>query len=99
MLTPEGSLALRLPSPDREGFLTQYKTTLCKQYGVVMKEYVLVPPSLLKKTSTLAKFLEVSYRYACSLKPKPTSRKKSTTKKAQTSGKPRQAQSGKRTSR
>jgi hypothetical protein len=65
-----------LPSPDREAFLTHYKTTLCEQYGVVMKEYVLVPAALLKKTKNLSKYLEISYRYACSLKPKLTTKKK-----------------------
>jgi TfoX/Sxy family transcriptional regulator of competence genes len=76
LLTPEGSLALRLPSPDRESFLKRHKTTLCEQYGTVMKEYVRVPATLLENTSELAKYLELSYRYACSLKPKPTTKKK-----------------------
>jgi hypothetical protein len=80
LLTPEGILALRLPTPDREAFVKRYETELCQQYGVVMKEYVRVPPSLLQNTRTLAKYLDVSYRYACSLKPKSTTRK-STAKK------------------
>ncbi len=76
LLTPEGILALRLPEADREAFLERYETALCEQYGTVMKEYVRVPPSLLKNTRALAKYLNVSYRYACSLKPKPTTKKK-----------------------
>jgi hypothetical protein len=76
LLTPEGILALRLPSPDREAFLKRHKTTLCEQYGTVMKEYVRVPAALLENTRELAKYLELSYRYACSLKPKPTTKKK-----------------------
>jgi hypothetical protein len=80
LLTPDGALALRLPTVEREAFLKRYKTTLCEQHGVVMKEYVRVPPSLLRSTRTLAKYLDVSYRYACSLKPKPTT-KKATAKK------------------
>jgi hypothetical protein len=75
LLTPEGTLALRLPADEREAFLKRYETTLCEQYGVVMKEYVCVPASLLKNTRALAKYLDVSYRYACSLKPKPTTKK------------------------
>jgi hypothetical protein len=74
-LTPDGTLALRLPEADREAFLKRYKTTLCEQYGVVMKEYVRVPPSLLQNTRELATYLAVSYRYACTLKAKPTTRK------------------------
>ena len=80
LLTPDGTLALRLPSPDREAFLKRYKTTLCEQYGIVMKEYVRVPPALLRDTGALSKYLEVSYRYARSLKPKPTTKKKTARK-------------------
>jgi hypothetical protein len=76
LMTAESMLALRLPTPEREEFLKRYKTKLCEQYGVVMKEYALVPTSLLEKTRELAKHFEASYRYACSLKPKPTTRKK-----------------------
>jgi hypothetical protein len=72
LLTPDGTLALRLPATERDAFLKRYKTTLCVQYGVVMKEYVQVPAPLLKNTRALAKYLDMSYRYACSLKPKPT---------------------------
>jgi hypothetical protein len=80
LLTPDGSLALRLPSPHREAFLKRHNTTLCEQYGVVMKEYVRVPPALLEDTRALSKYLDISYRYACSLKPKPTTKKKPATK-------------------
>jgi TfoX/Sxy family transcriptional regulator of competence genes len=78
VLPPDGLLALRLPSPDREDFLKRYKTSLCVMYGAVMKEYVQVPAALMKKTPDLAKWLAVSYRYACSLKAKPTTKKKPT---------------------
>jgi TfoX/Sxy family transcriptional regulator of competence genes len=90
LLTPEGTLALRLPAVDREAFLKRHETALCEQYGVVMKEYVQVPPSLLQNTRALAKYLDVSYRYACSLKPKPT-RKKTAPKKGKAAGRKRGA--------
>jgi hypothetical protein len=82
LLTSDGTLALRLPPDDREAFLKRYETGLCEQYGAVMKEYVRVPFSLLQNTRALAKYLDISYRYACSLKPKPTT-KKATAKKGQ----------------
>src|SRR3974377_1058512 len=75
LLTPEGTLALRLPEAEREAFLKHYQTELCKQYGAVMKEYVAVPSSLLQNARELSKYLDISYRYACSLKPKPTTKK------------------------
>jgi hypothetical protein len=40
-----------------------------------MKEYAVVPDSLLKKTRELAKYLAISYDYAKTLKPKPTKKK------------------------
>jgi len=76
LFTREGYLALRLPSPEREAFLKKYKTNLCEQYGVVMKEYVVVPATLLAKTTELKKFFAMSYDYIGSLKPKPTTTKK-----------------------
>jgi hypothetical protein len=75
-LSKAGTLGLRLPEEARDAFLKKYKTTLCKQYGVVQKEYVEVPDSLLKKTAELKKFFAISFEYVSSLKPKPTTRKK-----------------------
>src|SRR6204780_4329778 len=69
-LNPAGSLALRLPEEAREKFLKKYKTTLFEAYGAVMKEYVTVPDSLLKNTRELQKYLDLSYQYVQTLKPK-----------------------------
>lgn len=68
-------LAIRLPEDKREEFLKKYKTTLFTAYGTTMKEYVAVPDELLKNTRELQKYLELSYEYVKSLKPKPTKRK------------------------
>lgn len=70
-----GTLAFRLPAEEREKFLKKYKTTLFEAYGSAMKEYVVVPDSLLKKTRELASYLDMSYAYAKTLKPKPTKKK------------------------
>jgi hypothetical protein len=77
-LSKEGKLELRLPEEMREAFLTKYKAKLCEAYGIVQKEYVEVPDALLAKTSELKKFFDASYEYVSSLKPKPTTKKKST---------------------
>jgi hypothetical protein len=76
-LQKSGELALRLPTQEREEFLKKYKTKLCEAYGIVQKEYVVVPQELLKKTSELKKLFDASFAYAGSLKPKPTKKKKS----------------------
>jgi len=75
-LTPEGVLAIRLPEKDREIFIKKYKTKLQESYGVIRKEYVVVPDSLLKKTSELKTYFDISYEYAKTLKPKPTAKSK-----------------------
>jgi TfoX/Sxy family transcriptional regulator of competence genes len=75
-LTRTGTLALRLPSKERETFLEKYKTRLCEQHGTVLQEYVEVPDALLKKTQELKKFFHLSYAYVTGLKPKATRTKK-----------------------
>ena len=74
-LLHQSRLAIRLPEDKREEFLKKYKTTLFEAYGTVMQEYVAVPASLLKNTKELKKYLDVSYDYAKTLKPKPTKKK------------------------
>ncbi|MFZ0805696.1 MAG: TfoX/Sxy family protein [Candidatus Sulfotelmatobacter sp.] len=75
-LLHQSRLAIRLPEDEREKFLKKYKTTLFEAYGTVMKEYVAVPDSLLAKTKEVQKCLEMSYAYAKTLKPKPTTKRK-----------------------
>jgi len=77
-LSKTGVMALRLPTAEREAFLKKYKTTLCRQYGIIQKEYVEVPDALLMRTQELKKYFDLSYAYASTLKPKPTKGKKST---------------------
>jgi TfoX/Sxy family transcriptional regulator of competence genes len=76
LLSPEGRMALRLPTDEREQFLKKYKTTLFEAYGAVMREYVAVPDTLLEKTKELQKYLTLSYEYAKALKPKATKKKR-----------------------
>ena len=76
VVTKEGAVTLRLPEPARSAFLKKYKTTLSVQYGMVMKEYVVVPDALLSKTKDLKPHFDASYAYAQTLKPKATTRKK-----------------------
>jgi hypothetical protein len=75
LLGPTGRMALRLPTDEREQFLSKYNTTLFEAYGAVMKEYVAVPDLLLRNTRELQKYLALSYAYAKTLKPKTTKKK------------------------
>ena len=75
-LLHQQKLAIRLPNEEREKFLKKYQTTLFEAYGTVMKEYVAVPNDLLGKTKELKKYLELSYAYTKTLKPKPAKKGK-----------------------
>jgi TfoX/Sxy family transcriptional regulator of competence genes len=70
-------LGIRLPEEERAKFLKKYGASLLEAYGAVMKEYVAVPDELLAKTKELAKYLDLSFAYAGTLKAKPTRKKKS----------------------
>lgn len=74
-LSKEGSMGLRLPKEVREAFLETYDTKLYEQHGAIMKEYVTVPDELLKETDEMKVYLEISYAYVKTLKPKPTKKK------------------------
>jgi hypothetical protein len=69
-------MALRLPEDERAAFQKKYKTKLFEAYGTVMPEYVAVPDPLLEKTPELKKYFDISYKYAQSLRPKPTTKNK-----------------------
>ena len=69
-------LGIRLPEEERAKFLKKYETTLLEAYGTVMKEYVAVPDGLLGKTKELARYLDLSFAYAGTLKAKATTTKK-----------------------
>ncbi len=75
-LSKDGKLALRLPAAERDAFLKKYRAKLCEAYGIVQKEYVEVPETLLEKTAELKKYLDMGFEYVSRLKPKPTSKKK-----------------------
>jgi hypothetical protein len=74
-LLHQSRLAIRLPEAERDKFLKKYGTTLFEAYGTVMQEYVAVPDSLLENTRELQKYLDASYQYAKTLKPKPPRKK------------------------
>jgi hypothetical protein len=74
-VSKDGFVALRLPEKTRNEFITKYDTKLCVQYGITQKEYVVVPDSILKRTTELKKYFVESHRYVASLKPKPTTKK------------------------
>lgn len=78
-LSKEGELALRLDTEARDEFITAYDAQLAVSHDTVMKEYVAVPDNMLRtEAEETARWLQRSYDYAKTLKPKPTKRKKAT---------------------
>ena len=72
----DGELGIRLSKEEQEAFVAKYSTPPFVQYGAVMRGYVTVPDDLLQDTDALKPYLDLSYPYILSLKPKPTKKKK-----------------------
>lgn len=72
MISKHGLVGIRLPKADREAFLAKYDAELFRGDPAwpPAKEYVAVPAALLAKTKDLLPYLEASYRYVQTLKPK-----------------------------
>jgi TfoX/Sxy family transcriptional regulator of competence genes len=75
-LSKGDEVTLKLPADERLKFIEKYNTRLAENYGIVQKEYVVVPDSLLQNTDELKQYFEISYQYIASLKPKPTTKGK-----------------------
>jgi hypothetical protein len=67
---PPGVLAIRLSADDLAAFIKKYKTSVFKAYGIVKKDWAVVPDSLLEKTSELKSYYDKSFEYVKTLKPK-----------------------------
>jgi hypothetical protein len=73
-LDETGALALRLSPSDRAAFMERFGATLHEAHGIVMKEYVSVPASMLDDPELLEPWFLASHAYALTLKPKATTR-------------------------
>lgn len=67
-------MGLRLSHQDRKAFMEKYQSTIYVQYGRAMNEYVAEPGALLSNTKKLKFYLEKNFKYAKTLKPRPTKR-------------------------
>jgi hypothetical protein len=74
MISKHGVVGIRLPKAEREASLAKYDTVLFRgdPSWPPAKEYVAVPEHLLEDTETLRPYLELSFQYAQTLKPKKT---------------------------
>lgn len=69
-INKDGEIGIRLPKDKREEFLKNYETAPFKSYGAIMKEYVLIPESLLSQPDIVSSYLLEGYNYVNSLKAK-----------------------------
>jgi hypothetical protein len=66
----DGTFGLRLPEKEREDFLKKYKTSLFVSYGIVKKEFVLVPDKVLVNFKEFKPYFDISFNFVASLKSK-----------------------------
>ena len=66
----DGTFGLRLPEKVREEFLKKYKTGLFISYGIIKKEFALVPDKLFENFKEFKPWFDISFKYVKSLKPK-----------------------------
>ena len=71
----DGEVGIRLSKEDQATFLEKFDAKLFISYGATMRGYVTVPVSLLE-SEEFQVYLDKSYDYVSSLKPKPTTRKR-----------------------
>lgn len=69
-LYQDGTVGIRLPEEERAAFIKKYKSAQPVQHGVTLKEYVLMPVALLRKTTEAKKYFDKSFEYVKNLKPK-----------------------------
>ena len=74
MISKYGLVGIRLDKADREAFLEQYDTEMFRADPAwpPNRELVAVPDELLHDTAALTPWMQKSFDYARTLKPKPT---------------------------
>ncbi len=69
-LNKDGQLGIRLSKADILEFDRNFGAAPFKSYGSIMREYVLIPASLLSNLVVLANCLQKGFEYVMSLPPK-----------------------------
>lgn len=70
LLNKDGELGFRFSKQVQETYIQEFNSTLFKSYGAVMKGYVLIPEPMFQELDRLAEYLNESYDYVMTLKPK-----------------------------
>ena len=83
-LDKEGKMGLRFSKEYLVEFNKKYGGGPNVQYGSVMNGYAIIPDDLLEDTDKLLEYLEISYQFITTLKPKPSKKKKTGTSSTST---------------
>ena len=70
LFNKNSEIGIRFSKEVQEKFLKEWPTHRYKSYGALMKGYVLVPEKMLNDLDVVAKYLDESYNYVMTLKPK-----------------------------
>ena len=76
MVSKDGRVGFRMSKADREAFEEKFASGPFTNYGAVIREYVTIPDDLLSNIDEVMPYLDASYQYVQTLKPKPTKKKK-----------------------
>lgn len=70
LLNKAGEIGIRFSKEIQEKYLEEFDTTLFKSYNSIMDGYILIPDEMLEDLDKVATYLNESYDYVMSLKPK-----------------------------
>lgn len=71
-LDKDGEVSLRLSEAEREEFIEKHDAHISVQHGAEMKDFVVVPASMLETRDEAGGWFAKSWEWAGTLKPKPT---------------------------
>lgn len=77
-LDDAGTLAIRMSADQQAEFRAAYQSGPVEQYGRVMRGYLSVPADLFERTSELQPWFDAAHDWIGTLKPKPTTRRRTT---------------------
>lgn len=70
LLNKAGELGIRFSKEVQEKYIAEFNTSYYKSHGATMKGYILISDEMLKDSDRIIAFLNESYDYVMSLKPK-----------------------------
>lgn len=70
IVNKEGEIGIRLPKDFRQAHVDDLGDQIFKSHGAVMRDYVLLPESILENPEKFAFYIRESHKYVNSLEPK-----------------------------